>query len=113
VIVLSLDYKRKKPEEEGKNENKTKVITTLSQRNRNVRELFIPGRSWKKTGQSKGDRQIYMEMISKIRQSDKQKTGGSVWESNPPKTLLMPPNGFEVREAHRNSDAPPATIVSD
>ena len=32
--------------------------------------------------------------------------GGSVWESNPPKTLLMPPNGFEVREAHRDSYAP-------
>jgi len=34
------------------------------------------------------------------------KTGGSVWESNPPKTLLMPPDGFEVREAHRGSYAP-------
>lgn len=32
--------------------------------------------------------------------------GGSVWESNPPKTLLMPPNGVEVREAHRDSNAP-------
>jgi hypothetical protein len=32
--------------------------------------------------------------------------GGSVWESNPPKTLLMPPDGFEVREAHRDSSAP-------
>ena len=32
--------------------------------------------------------------------------GGSVWESNPPKTLLMPPNGFEVREAHRDLSAP-------
>jgi len=36
----------------------------------------------------------------------KQKFGGSAWESNPPKTLLMPPNGFEVREAHRDSSAP-------
>jgi hypothetical protein len=33
-------------------------------------------------------------------------SGGSVWESNPPKTLLMPPDGFEVREAHRDSSAP-------
>ena len=32
--------------------------------------------------------------------------GGSAWESNPPKTLLMPPDGFEVREAHRDSSAP-------
>ncbi len=36
----------------------------------------------------------------------KQNGGGSVWESNPPKTLLMPPDGFEVREAHRDSSAP-------
>ncbi len=36
----------------------------------------------------------------------KQNTGGSVWESNPPKTLLMPPNGVEVREAHRDLYAP-------
>ena len=34
------------------------------------------------------------------------KPGGSVWESNPPKALLMPPDGFEVREAHRDSYAP-------
>ncbi len=33
-------------------------------------------------------------------------SGGSAWESNPPKTLLMPPNGFEVREAHRDPSAP-------
>jgi hypothetical protein len=33
-------------------------------------------------------------------------TGGSAWESNPPKTLLTPPNGVEVREAHRDSSAP-------
>ena len=32
--------------------------------------------------------------------------GGSVWESNPPKACLIPPNGFEVREAHRDSFAP-------
>jgi len=36
----------------------------------------------------------------------KQTRGGSAWESNPPKTLLMPPNGFEVREAHRDPSAP-------
>ena len=42
----------------------------------------------------------------------KQKTGGSVWESNPPKTLLMPPNGVEVREAHRDLYAPTATVLS-
>ena len=33
-------------------------------------------------------------------------SGGSAWESNPPKALFMPPNGFEVREAHRDSSAP-------
>ena len=32
--------------------------------------------------------------------------GGGVWESNPPKTLLTPLNGVEVREAHRDSSAP-------
>lgn len=34
------------------------------------------------------------------------KAGGSEWESNPPKTLLMPLNGFEAREAHRDPVAP-------
>ena len=32
--------------------------------------------------------------------------GGSVWESNPPQTLFTPANGFEVREAHRDLNAP-------
>ena len=32
--------------------------------------------------------------------------GGSAWESNPPETLLMPPDEFEVREAHRDLSAP-------
>lgn len=37
----------------------------------------------------------------------KRKTpGGSEWESNPPRTLLMPLNGFEAREAHRSPVAP-------
>jgi len=31
--------------------------------------------------------------------------GGSAWESNPPETFV-PPDGFEVREAHRDSTAP-------
>ena len=34
------------------------------------------------------------------------KVGGSVWESNPPKAHQVPPNGFEVRGAHRDPDAP-------
>jgi len=38
------------------------------------------------------------------------KSGGSAWESNPPKTLRMPPNGFEVREAHRDSSAPVSSL---
>ena len=33
-------------------------------------------------------------------------SGGGVWESNPPKTLLTSLNGVEVREAHRDSSAP-------
>jgi hypothetical protein len=37
--------------------------------------------------------------------------GGSAWESNPPKTSSMPPNGFEVREAHRDSSAPESRQV--
>ena len=37
-------------------------------------------------------------------------TGGSGWESNPPGTLSMPPNGFEVREAHRDPTAPLPTL---
>ncbi len=40
------------------------------------------------------------------------KIGGSVWESNPPKTLLTPPNGFEVRKAHRDSSAPDSSAYS-
>jgi hypothetical protein len=35
-----------------------------------------------------------------------EKHGGSGWGSNPPKTLLMPLNGFEARGAHRDSTAP-------
>ena len=38
-------------------------------------------------------------------------SGGSAWESNPPKTLLTPPNGVEVRKAHRDSSAPLSTPV--
>ncbi len=41
-------------------------------------------------------------------ESDARKeAGGSEWESNPPRTLLMPHNGFEAREAHRDPVAPP------
>jgi hypothetical protein len=32
--------------------------------------------------------------------------GGSEWVSNPPWTLEVPINGFEVREAHRSLLAP-------
>ena len=45
---------------------------------------------------------LNVKMISTL----KQKGGGSVWGSNPPETFLMPPDGFEVREAHRDSNAP-------
>jgi len=47
-----------------------------------------------------------MELLTKINENVNQKSGGSAWESNPPKTLLTPPNGFEVREAHRDLSAP-------
>ena len=43
--------------------------------------------------------------VKKVKQK-LSKNGGSGWESNPPKTLLMPHDGFEVREAHRDSTAP-------
>ena len=46
------------------------------------------------------------EKLHKVLTSVNQKTGGSAWGSNPPETCLMPPNGFEVREAHRDSSAP-------
>jgi hypothetical protein len=38
-------------------------------------------------------------------------TGGSAWGSNPPRTLEVPPDGFEVREAHRDLSAPPCGKV--
>ena len=58
-----------------------------------------------------GKRPISQKVISKLKEIDKQKTGGSVWESNPPKTLHMPPDGFEVREAHRDPNAPPLVLT--
>jgi len=44
--------------------------------------------------------------MKEVKQIVKQLTGGSVWESNPPKAHQVPPNGFEVRGAHRDPDAP-------
>jgi hypothetical protein len=41
----------------------------------------------------------------------KLESGGSAWESNPPKTRSVPPDGFEVRGAHRDSSAPPRNIA--
>jgi hypothetical protein len=38
--------------------------------------------------------------------------GGSAWESNPPGTRKVPPNGFEVREAHRDLSAPPKRSIT-
>ncbi len=53
------------------------------------------------------DRDASISMLADLAMSlVKQNTGGSVWESNPLKTLLMPPDGVEVREAHRDSNAP-------
>lgn len=36
----------------------------------------------------------------------KKKERGSRWESNPPKTVLPPRNGFEDRETHRDLATP-------
>ena len=47
-----------------------------------------------------------MKKVKQIVKQKRENVGGSAWESNPPKTILMPPNGFEVREAHRDSTAP-------
>jgi len=46
------------------------------------------------------------QVLNDVKQTIKQNIGGSAWESNPPKTGLLPPNGVEVREAHRDSSAP-------
>ena len=58
-----------------------------------------------------GNRPPSQKVISKFNKVIS-KNGGSVWESNPPKTLLMPPDGFEVREAHRGSYAPLLYILT-
>ena len=44
--------------------------------------------------------------MKKVKQFVKQISGGGAWESNPPETLTTPPDGFEVREAHRDLSAP-------
>ena len=47
-----------------------------------------------------------MKKVKRFVEKKLSKFGGSAWESNPPKALLMPPDGFEVREAHQDSSAP-------
>ncbi len=32
--------------------------------------------------------------------------GGSMWESNPPRTVMPPATGFEVQETHQDLAAP-------
>jgi len=53
---------------------------------------------------------LYLSLSLLVEQSESfywiLEVGGGGWESNPPKTLFMPPDGFEVREAHRDSFAP-------
>ena len=46
------------------------------------------------------------QVLNDVKQTIKQNIGGSAWESNPPKTGLLPPNGFEVRGTHRGTFAP-------
>jgi transcriptional regulator with XRE-family HTH domain len=53
-----------------------------------------------------GKRPPSKKVVSKMISNSGFNRGGSVWGSNPPKTLCMPPDGFEVREAHRDLDAP-------
>jgi transcriptional regulator with XRE-family HTH domain len=57
-------------------------------------------------GQRHASKKVLSRLDVKMLSSVNQKAGGSVWGSNPPKTLSMPPDGFEVREAHRDSNAP-------
>jgi len=57
-------------------------------------------------GKRPASQKVLSSLDTRMLSSVKQNCGGSVWESNPPKTLLMPPDGFEVREAHRNLNAP-------
>lgn len=38
-------------------------------------------------------------------------SGGSVWESNPPETLLTPHTGFEDQASHQAQSAPVSTSV--
>ncbi len=42
--------------------------------------------------------------------SDPEKSGGSVWESNPPGTATQPRNGFEDRGRHRPPSTPTANL---
>jgi len=52
-------------------------------------------------------RKHHLRCVKQIaKQKSGQKVGGSEWVSNPPWTLEVPINGFEVREAHRSSLAP-------
>ena len=57
-------------------------------------------------GKRPASQKVISSLDSKMISTLKQNGGGSVWGSNPPKTLSMPPDGFEVREAHRDSNAP-------
>ena len=57
-------------------------------------------------GKRPASQKVISSLDAKMISALKQKVGGSVWESNPPETFLMPPDGFEVREAHRDPNAP-------
>jgi hypothetical protein len=46
------------------------------------------------------------QVLNDVKQAIKQNIGGSAWESNPPGTGLLPPNGVEVRGTHRDPFAP-------
>ena len=40
-------------------------------------------------------------------------TGGNVWESNPPRMVLAPNTGFEVREGHQSPCAPAGVFTGN
>ena len=39
--------------------------------------------------------------------------GGNVWESNPPRMVLAPSTGFEVREGHQSPCAPAGVFIAN
>ena len=62
--------------------------------------MLDPGDSGKHTRGREGHALIVLE------------GGGSVWESNPPKSPQAPPNGFEDRTSHQARSAPLVALAA-